>query len=149
MHRYRHDRISVISGLSVSSRRRRMGLYFQLHDHNIRQKEVCEFLQHLLRHLRGHVIVLWDNANIHGGEAIRRLCSRVPRLHLERLPAYAPELNPDEGVWKHAKHELSNGCPQDIDELWEELLTSLDDLRRSQKRMRGCVHQGELPRFMP
>jgi transposase len=126
-----------------------MGLYFQLHDHNIRQKEVCEFLQHLLRHLRGHVVVLWDNANIHGGEAVRELCRRVPRLHLERLPPYAPELNPDEGVWKHAKHELANGCPQDLDDLWEELLASLDDLRRSQKRMRGCVHQGELPRFMP
>ena len=147
-HRYRHDRISVISGLSVSPRRHRMSLYFQLHDHNIRQMEVCEFLQHLLHHLRGPVIVLWDNANIHGGEALRDLCRRVPRLHLERLPAYAPELNPDEGVWKHAKHELANGCPLDLEELWENLLTSLAGLRKSQKRMRGCVHQTQLPSFM-
>jgi transposase len=26
------------------------------------------------------------------------------RLKLEQLPGYAPDLNPDEGVWKHLKY---------------------------------------------
>ena len=31
------------------------------------------------------------------------------RLKLEQLPGYAPDLNPDEGVWKHLKYvELKN-----------------------------------------
>jgi len=46
-HRYRHDRISVISGVSVAPRRRRIGLYFQAHEDNIRHDEVCAFLRHL------------------------------------------------------------------------------------------------------
>jgi transposase len=29
---------------------------------------------------------------------------RSDEIHLERFPAYAPELNPDEGVWQHLKH---------------------------------------------
>jgi hypothetical protein len=60
-HRYRLDRISVISGLSISPVRRRVGLYYRFHRKNIDGQGVCGFLRHLLRHLRGHVIVIWDN----------------------------------------------------------------------------------------
>lgn len=51
-HWQRHDRISVISGISVSPRRRRIGLYYQWHHRNIHDVQAVEFLQHLLRHLR-------------------------------------------------------------------------------------------------
>jgi transposase len=147
-HRYRHDRISVISGISVSPRRRRLGLYYQLYRKNIGQAEVCAFLRHLLCHLRGHVIVLWDNLRAHGGEPIREFCRRHPRLHLERFPAYASELNPDEGVWKFAKADLANGRPDDIPELWRDLIKSLERVRRSQPRLRGCVRHAHLPSFL-
>ena len=63
----------MISGLSVSPRRRRCGLYFLLSPKNIQHPEVCAFLRDLLRHLRGPVIVIWDNGTIHGGDAIRAL----------------------------------------------------------------------------
>jgi hypothetical protein len=33
----------------------------------------------MLRHLRGHVIVLWDNARIHRGEEVKKLRA-IPRL---------------------------------------------------------------------
>jgi transposase len=39
------------------------------------------------------------------------MCGRHRRLHLELFPSYAPELNPDDGVWKLAKEELANGRP--------------------------------------
>ena len=102
----RHDRISVISGLSVSPERQRLGLYYQWHHHNIRQIEVCGFLSHLLRHLRGPVIVLWDRLWLHRSPAAHDMCRRVPRLRLEYFPAYAPELNPDEQVWSLTKRRL-------------------------------------------
>ena len=77
-HRQRRDRISVISGVSVSPRRRRYGLYFLLATKNLQHPEVCQFLRQLLRHLRGPVIVIWDNGKIHGGDAIRALQARYP-----------------------------------------------------------------------
>jgi hypothetical protein len=49
----RRDKVSVISGISVSPRRQRLGLYYQLYFDNIGQEEVCMFLRELLRHLRG------------------------------------------------------------------------------------------------
>jgi transposase len=144
-HRARHDRISVISAISVSPRRRHLGLYYQLHDTNVGHTEVCAFLRHLLRHLRGPVIVIWDLGTIHRGEVIRHFRARHPRLHLEYLPPYAPELNPDEGVWKLAKEYLANGRPDDVPELWRELIRSLERVGRSQQRLRGCVRHSELP----
>ena len=146
-HHQRHDRLSMISGLSLSPQGRRITLHFQIHDTNIRQEQTCEFLRHLLRHLRGHVIVLWDNGNIHGGAPIRDLCSRFPRLRLERFPPYAPELNPDEGVWAAIKQTLANGRPDDIDDLWQHLAEVSEQLANSQTSLWGCITQSDLPSF--
>jgi len=40
-----------------------------------------------------------DNSSTHKGEPLERLCARHPRLKIEHFPAYAPDRNPDEGVW--------------------------------------------------
>jgi transposase len=147
-HRYRRDRTSVISGLSISPARRRIGLYFQCHRKNIKHDEVCLFLCELLRHLRGEVIVLWDNASIHKGDRIREMTDRFPRLHFERFPAYAPQLNPDEQVWAQAKGALANGRPDDLEELIWTVRRTLAGLKRSQPRLRACIHKSELPPFL-
>ena len=144
-HYYRRDRISVIGGLSVSPKRRRLGLYFRMHPKNISQEEVYDFLWYLMRHLRGHVIVAWDGASIHDPKFSSELLRKYPRLHLERLSAYAPQLNPIEAAWHAAKHSLANGRPEDIHDLGRVLLKSLRQARGSHADLRGCVSQSELP----
>lgn len=148
-HRYRHDRISVISGISVSPKRRRLSLYFACHPKNITSKEVIAFLQHLLRHVRGHVILIWDRANIHRSKTLRQFCSRFARLHLEPLPGYAPELNPDEQVWSLTKGGLANGRPDNLGELNQAVQESLAGIGGSQRHLRACIHRSELPPFLP
>ncbi len=78
----RRDKVSVISGLSVSPVRPRMGLYYRCSLDNIGQAEAVAFLRHLLRPLRGPVIVLFDNARIHTAAQVRALAQQHPRLHL-------------------------------------------------------------------
>lgn len=148
-HHQDHDRISVISGISISPVSKRLGLYYSLHEGNIRQPLVCEFLRYLLKHLRGNVIVIWDNATCHKGREIRKLCAKFKRLHLEALPPYAPELNPDEGVWSQAKKSMANARHDTFYELWTHLLDTLDDLVVSQPCLRACIHRSELPLFLP
>jgi transposase len=97
------DKVSVISGVSVSPQRQRLSLYYFLFYDNIAQQEVCLFLRHLLRHLHGEVIVLLDNSTTHKGQPLEELLRRHPRLHVEYFPTYAPELNPDEGIWSQPK----------------------------------------------
>ena len=61
-HRYRRDKLSVISTITMSPTRRRLGLYYQIFENNVTQLDMAAFLRNLLRHLRQHVILVWDQA---------------------------------------------------------------------------------------
>jgi transposase len=147
IHRHRQgrrDKISVISGVSISPRRHRLGLYYLLFQDNIGQDEVCVFLRELLRCLRGPIILLLDNASTHKGAPIEQVLEKHRRLRIEYFPPYAPQLNPDEGVWSMAKRELANSCPKNVDELMEDVVGAIDGIRNSQQKLRGCIAQSEL-----
>jgi hypothetical protein len=53
----------------------------------------------LLRKVSGKLLLIWDGSPIHRGQAVKDFLKRgaAKRLHLEQLPGYAPDLNPDEG----------------------------------------------------
>jgi transposase len=151
IHRHRQgkrEKISVISGISVSPKRHHLGLYYLLFQDNIGQIEVGCFLRELLRHLRGPVIVLLDNSSTHQGKPLEKLLQRHPRLQLEHFPSYAPELNPDEGVWSLSKRDLANSCPDDVEELMEDVTRSINRICTSPEKLRGCIVQSELPSFL-
>ncbi len=66
----------------------------------IRSAERIAFLRHLLRGIPGPLFLFWDGRNTHRSKKTRAaLREHRPRLRVYRLPAYAPELNPDEGRW--------------------------------------------------
>ena len=146
-HPYKRDKISLISGVSVSPKQQRLGLYYLLFYDNIAQEEVVLFLRELLRHLRGQVVVLLDNSPVHKGEPIEELQRQPPRWHVEYFPAYAPELNPDEGVWCQAKSSLANGCSKHLDELTEDVMRAVDEIKNSSAKLRACFEASELPSF--
>jgi transposase len=151
IHRHRQgrrDKISVISGISLSPKRQRVGLYYLLFFDNIGQEEVCIFLREVLRNLRGPVIVLLDNSSTHKGEPLQKLLDQHPRLSIEYFPSYAPELNPDEGVWSLAKRDIANTSPKNVDELMEDILRSIERIKISPKKLRGCILQSDLPSFL-
>lgn len=110
-HSYRYDWVSVIGAITISSLRQWVGLYFRCHRENINGERVVAFLQVLLRHIRGEVVLLWDSTKIHRNETVRQHLLRCPRLHLHHFPGYAPELNPEEQVWTQAKQALANFYP--------------------------------------
>ena len=117
----RHDRISAISAVTVSPKRRRLGLDFRLlpEDTNAHGEDTVAFLKQLRWHLPGPMTVLWDRSNIHDrSKVVRAYLAEHPEIVTEPLPAYAPETNPDEMVWEHTKHgRLANFTPEDTAEL--------------------------------
>ena len=68
----RHDRLSVISAITVSPLQQRFGLCFRIHDHNITFQEVMAFLTMLHRRQRRKFIVVLDRLNAHR-KAVRLL----------------------------------------------------------------------------
>jgi transposase len=94
------EHLSAISALSPEGK-----LYFHSQDHPINSGDVVAFLEHLLREVPGRMVLIWDGAPIHRSQVIRDFLAHgtAQRRHLERLPGYAPELNPGEGLWQHLK----------------------------------------------
>jgi transposase len=131
------DHWSVIGGLTATGR-----LLLQMQEAAYRGPTIVQFLQHLLRHLPGQLLVIWDGASIHRAQPGKDVLAAgaAARLQLEVLPGYAPELNPIEGVWRYLKHvELRNfGC-DDLPELRRELGLAAKRLRRKRHVLAGCM----------
>ena len=54
------------------------------------------------------LLLLWDRAKWHGGEAVRQVLAPNPRLEVMKLPVAAPDLNPQEQVWKATRRAVSH-----------------------------------------
>lgn len=67
--------------------------------------------------LGGPIVVIWDNLNTHISVAMRKLIAARDWLHVIRLPAYAPDLNPTEAVWSHLKRSIGNLAVNGVDHL--------------------------------
>ena len=129
----------MISGLTPAGQ-----LLLQVRRQAFQSPDVVRFLRHLLRHIPGKLLVLWDGAPIHRAQPIRDFLAAggAARLHLEQLPAYAPELNPDEGIWNYLKHvELRNVSCDDLPELRQELRRAVARLRHKPTVLQGCITQ--------
>lgn len=141
----RHDRLSFISALTVSPKRRRLGLYFDIHDHNIRTDEVDGFIRRLRRRFPKGIILVMDRLAAHRSAA-KRLVARFGRsVDVEWLPPYAPELNPVEQVWGHTKYaDLANYIPDDVLELACEVIDSIEATSRDQGLLRSFFKHAQL-----
>ena len=143
----RRRRVSAIGGVSISPGRRHLGWYLQFHvDLGIRQEQVMAFLCHLLAHLRGRLLVVWDRLGAHKGRKLRQWLQKCRRVHLEFLPPYAPELNPNEYGWSYLKcGELANYCPEDAEQLRDTVLAAASNVAGQQSLLRGFIRGTKLP----
>jgi transposase len=140
-------KVSVIGALTLSPKARRAGLYFATRpDGFFTAEAVVPFLRDLLTHLRGKVVVVWDGGSNHAGPLIRAFLARNRRLTLERLPAYAPDLNPVEVVWSWLKYgQLANYVPDGIPALDDEILARLIELKCDPSLLRNLWDGSDLP----
>ena len=105
------------------------------------------FLKHLLLQTDKKLLVIWDGSTIHRNNEVKSFLSSsaTKQIHLERLPAYAPDLNPDEGVWNHLKYvELCNICCLDLIDLHQKLKLAILRLRRKPELIQSFFLQAGL-----
>lgn len=141
----RHDRLSVEAAITLAPRRRRMGLYFRIHRNNISFQQTLDFLTCLHWHLRREFLLVLDRLRAHR-KAVRLLREKHPRwFEVEWLPAYAPDLNPVEQVWNHAKYsDLPNFIPDDLDHLHREVQVSIRAQRQRPDLLRSFFRHAKL-----
>jgi len=140
-------KVSVIAGLSVSPKVQRLGLYFATQpDGYFTNDKTIEFLRDLLKHLRGKVVAVWDRGTNHKGPVVSKFLARHPRLTLELLPPWAPELNPVEHVWSWLKYgELANFVPDTTEGLDEEIVDRVIGLKFNPDLLRALWQRSALP----
>lgn len=127
----------MIGALTIDGR-----LLRRVYQKSIKGAQVVEFLKHLLVHIQGKLLVVWDGAMIHRCRAVKEFLSRgaAKRLRLMSLPGYAPELNPQEGIWNWLKRvALANVCCDSLAEVRYELRLAFAKLRRRVHVLHGCL----------
>jgi transposase len=133
------DHLSAMSGITLDGK-----LYILEQQRAFKGDDVVRFLKHLMRQIPGKLLIIWDGSPIHRGRAIKDFLASgaAGRVQLEQLPGYAPDLNPDEGVWKHLKCvELKNLCCESLAELKIELRKAKERLRHKREVILGCIRQ--------
>lgn len=119
-------------------------LYTQTRADSFDGDAIVRFLKHLLQHIPGKLLLIWDGLPAHRSKAVKTFLRQggAKRLYLAQLPGYAPELNPDEGVWNYLKRvELKNLCCHDLLELRAELRDAVARLRHKTDVIQGFIRQ--------
>jgi transposase len=131
------DHLSAISAISPEGK-----LYVHCQDYTMHSEDVVTFVEHLLREVPGRMVIIWDGSPIHRSQTIQAFLAHgaAHRLHLERLSAYAPELNPGEGLWQQLTGvELRHVCCFNLPQLRHELRAAVNRVRRKPRILKGCV----------
>lgn len=120
--------------------------YFQIFDKAVGKEETVVFLAHLVQHLAGPLLIVWDRLRGHRSRLVGAfLDSLEGQIVVEYLPAYAPELNPVEylwGYWKH--HQLPNVCAKEFGQLSVGVRRTLRRLRRLPRLITAFWKQASL-----
>ncbi len=133
------DPLWAISGITLDGR-----LFMQVRPTSYDAEAVLGFLRVLLRKISGKLVLIWDGSPIHRANALKDFLKggAAKRLHLEQLPGYAPDLNPDEGIWNYLKRvELGNVCCCDLDQLRRKLIQAKERLRHKKEIIKSCSRQ--------
>lgn len=138
-HKLTRDHLSVISAISPQG-----DLYLQVRESALDSAGIIGFLDQLQEQIADPMVIVWDGAPIHRSKVVKKYLAdgAASHIHLERLPGYAPELNPDEGIWRYLKHvEMKNLACTDMSHLKAELSAAEQRLRQKKDIIQACFKQ--------
>jgi len=103
----RHGRFrretSTMAGLTIS------GKIYKLHfDGSIDSAKLLVGLEHFQRHIKKPFILIWDQSRPHKSLLVKEYLEKHTDIYVEYLPAYAPELNPEEYCHGNVKRRMKN-----------------------------------------
>jgi len=104
------------------------------------ERDFARLLDAAHQQLGGHIVLVWDNSSHHKDALMRELLAARDRwLTVFRLPAYAPDLNPAEGVWASLRNDLGNLAACTVDALAELVRTRLKKMQYRPELLDGFI----------
>jgi transposase len=124
-------------------------IYLGGQDRPFNSQDIIWFLDRLCsRYRKRNLLVIWDGAAMHRSQIVKDwLSKRAGRVHLERLPAYSPELNPVELVWSQLKRSLKNQVFSNLVQLTKAVLAQLAQLHTQSKLITAFFRKKEVAFF--
>jgi transposase len=118
-HPFNWKRLSLAGALAYEPDGSDAHLFFELRPGAYNDETLIAFLSELNEVEHRNVLLIWDGLPSHRSRRMLDwIASQRHWLSVERLPGYAPDLNPIENVWGNLKsHELANVCSNSIDQV--------------------------------
>lgn len=135
VHAFNWKKMSLCAALAYRWDGRKARLFFQMKPDSYDTHALIAFLRELHTELpRQRIILIWDGLPAHKSREMQAYLHAERRwLRVERLPGYAPELNPTESLWENLKgQELANFCG-------ESLRAAANQCRKGVRRVRRRI----------
>jgi transposase len=136
--RFRRE-ISTLAGLTISGK-----IYKRHFDGSIDAVKLLEGLKHFRRHIARPFILIWDQSRTHKAKLVKTYLEKHPEIHIEYLPAYAPNLNPEEYCHGNVKRRIRNAVFHSKTEIRDRLNQGFSRLRKRPTILLGFFHHAGL-----
>lgn len=136
--KYRRE-TSTMVGLTFSGK-----IYKRHFDGSVNSEKLLVGLEHLRRHIKDPFIMIWDRSSTHRAKVVKAYLEKYPDIHIEYLPPYAPELNPEEYCHGNVKRRMKNGVYRSKAEIRKNLDAGFARLRKRQDILIGCFQHAGL-----
>lgn len=95
--------------------------------------------------LGGPVVLVWDNLQVHRMPQLKAFFEdNADWLTVFYLPSYAPDLNPQEGIWSHVKRGIGNLAAASVDHLATAVKHRLKKIQHRPRLIDACLTQAGL-----
>ncbi len=130
----------------ISSVNARGGLHFRLVDGSLNTDSFIDYLKALLHDVPGKIFLVLDQHPVHKAKEVTKFVkSTNGRLTFSFLPGYAPDLNPDEWIWKDIKHDnVGRTRALNKSQMMAAIVRAVDRLMKSPEIVRGIFSDRKL-----
>jgi transposase len=144
-HNFNWKRINATGAICCTPEGTEPILQLQLQEMSVNADSMIAFLDGLHREVDGPVVLIWDGLPVHRSKKVTSYINEHSWLTVERLPAYAPELNPVEYLWAAFKNkDLANVCAASIEQLGGYIERAYKRAESEPATLQGCLRAAGL-----
>jgi transposase len=144
-HHFNWKRLHAVGAICCKPDGSAPSLHIQLQAVPVNSDSTIAFIDALHQSLDGQVTLVWDGLPAHRSTKVTKHVEAQEWLTVERLPAYAPELNPVEYLWAAIKNkDLANICVDTIEQLGGRLEQAYTRFDTERTILTGCLKASKL-----
>jgi len=136
------QKLSAIGGIDL-----RGDVCFKVVEGSVYARDVIDYLQQLVKHIDGFIVILWDGLPAHRASCVKEFEEVFEeKIAIFRLPAYCPDFNPMEWFWGYVKWDRMRGfCPMNLFDLKNKLKNVVNGMRRKPDLIQAFFELCSLP----